>query len=107
MAADRYAADPNVKFLFIHTWENVPDPLADATSFLSKRDYKFDLYMDPRNPTTKRSAAADAFKVTGIPAKFIIDGDGKVRFKVSGFEGKNEAAAEEVVQMVEMARKGV
>lgn len=107
MAADRYAADPNVKFLFIHTWENVANPLADATSFLNKRDYKFDLYMDPRSPTTKRSAAADAFKVSGIPAKFIIDGNGKVRFKVSGFEGKNEAAAEEVVQMVEIARKGV
>lgn len=106
MAVNRYAADPTVKFLFIHTWENDPNPLADAKAFLSKRNYKFDLYMDPRDPITKHSAAADAFKVTGIPAKFIIDGNGKVRFKVSGFEGKDEAVAEEVVQMVEMARKG-
>ena len=105
MAVNRYVNDPDVKFLFIHTWDNDPNPLADAKNFLSKRDYKFDLFMDPRDPATKHSPAADAFKIDGIPAKFIIDGQGKVRFKLSGFEGKNEAAAEEVVQMVEMARK--
>ncbi|WP_127130911.1 TlpA disulfide reductase family protein [Pseudoflavitalea rhizosphaerae] len=106
MAANRYANDPGVKFLFIHTWENVADPLADAMQFLEKRNYAFDLYMDPRNPATKHSPAADAFKVKGIPAKFIIDGNGKVRFKLEGFSGSQESAAEEVVQMVEMARKG-
>lgn len=106
MAANRYANDPNVKFLFIHTWENVADPLTDAKSFLSKRNYKFDLYMDTINPATKLPPAATLFKVKGIPAKFIIDGNGNVRFNLEGFEGKDEAAAEEVVQMVEMARKG-
>ena len=105
MAANRYANDPEVKFLFIHCWENVADPLTDAKNFLSKRNYAFDLYMDPVDPGTKRSPAAAAFKVNGIPAKFIIDGKGRIRFSVSGFAGKAEAAAEEVVQMVEMARK--
>jgi len=107
MAVNRYANDPDVKFLFIHTWENVSDPLTDARTFLSKRNYKFDLYMDPRNQSTKHSAAADAFEIDGIPAKFIIDGNGRVRFQVAGFEGRAEAVAEEVVQMVELARKGV
>jgi thiol-disulfide isomerase/thioredoxin len=106
MAANRYVNEPGVKFLFIHTWENAADPLADASQFLSKRNYAFDLYMDPRDPTTKHSPAADAFKVKGIPAKFIIDGNGRMRFKLEGFSGSQEAAAEEVVQMVEMARRG-
>jgi peroxiredoxin len=104
MAANRYAKDPNVKFLFIHTWEKVADPLTDAKNFLSKRDYKFDLYMDPIDKSTKRSPAAQAFKINGIPAKFIIDGNGRLRFSISGFEGKDEAAAEEVSQMIELAR---
>ncbi|SDK65504.1 Peroxiredoxin [Pedobacter sp. ok626] len=104
MAANRYAKDPNVKFLFIHTWDNVPDPLTDAKNFLSKRDYKFDLYMDLVNQSTKRSPAADSFKVKGIPAKFIIDGHGRIRFNIEGFEGKAEAAAEELSQMIELAR---
>lgn len=106
MAVNRYANDSEVKFLFIHTWENAKDPLTDAKNFLSKRNYAFDLYMDPRNPATKHSPAADAFKVDGIPAKFVIDGNGRIRFSVSGFKGKAEAAAEELVQMVEIARKG-
>ncbi|WP_343693920.1 TlpA disulfide reductase family protein [Chitinophaga sp.] len=105
MAANRYVNDPDVKFLFIYTWNNVPDLLNDGKNFLAKRNYTFDLYLDPRNPDTKHCAAADAFKIDGIPAKFIIDGKGRIRFKVSGFEGKAETAAEEVVQMVEMARK--
>ncbi|SKA30465.1 AhpC/TSA family protein [Chitinophaga eiseniae] len=105
MAANRYINDPEVKFLFIYTWNNVPDLLNDGKKFLASRNYTFDLYLDPRNPDTKQSAAADAFKIDGIPAKFIIDGKGMIRFKVSGFEGKAEAAAEEVVQMIEMARK--
>jgi len=106
IAVNRYVNDPDVKFLFIHTWESVADPLTDAKQFLSKRNYNFDLYIDPRNPTTKHSAAADAFKVTGIPAKFIIDGIGRIRFKVAGFEGTDEVVAEEVVQMIELTRKG-
>lgn len=105
MAANRYINDPDVKFLFIYTWNNVPDLLNDGKKFLASRNYTFDLYLDPRNPDTKQSAAADAFKIDGIPAKFIIDGKGRIRFKVSGFDGKAEVAAEEVVQMVEMARK--
>lgn len=104
MAVNRYVDDPEVKFLFIHTWDNVKDPLADATGFLKKHNYPFDLYMDLRDPVTKHSAAADSFKVKGIPAKFVIDPDGNIRFSVSGFSGTDEAAAEELVQMIEMAR---
>ncbi|MGJ1409112.1 redoxin domain-containing protein [Sphingobacterium thalpophilum] len=106
LAVDRFANDENVKFLFIHTWENVADPLTDAKNFLAKRNYHFDLYMDTKDPVSKIPPAVTAFGVKGIPAKFIIDGKGHVRFKVEGFEGTPEAAAEELVQMVEMARQG-
>ena len=107
MAVDRYRKDEQVKFLFIHTWEYAPDPLKDAKNFLSKHHYDFDLYIDPKGKSPRHTAVTDAYKITGIPAKFIIDGKGKIRFKVDGFEGETEVAAEEVVQMIEMARKGV
>jgi len=105
IAVNRYVNDPDVKFLFIHTWESVADPLTDAKQFLSKRNYNFDLYMDTVDPVTKRPPAVTAFKATGIPAKFIIDGKGRIRFNLEGFSGTDEAAAEEVIQMVEIARK--
>ncbi len=104
IAVNHYINDPDVKFLFIHTWENAPEPLKDAQQFLGKRNYKFDLYMDTKDPVTKRPPAITAFKAGGIPAKFIIDRNGMIRFKLEGFEGTTEAAAEEVIQMVEMAR---
>lgn len=106
MAVKRYKNDPDVKFLFIHTAENVKDPLTDAQNFLAKRKLDFDLYMDTRDPVLKASPALTAFKVDGIPMKYVIDGNGKIRFKVSGFSGKDEAVAEELSQMVELARKG-
>jgi len=104
IAVNRYVNDPEVKFLFIHTWENNADPLKDAKQFLSKRNYNFNLYMDTIDLATKRPPAVTAFKVNGIPAKFIIDGNGRIRFKLEGFSGTAEAAAEEVVQMIELTR---
>lgn len=104
LAVDQFKNDDTVKFLFIHTWENVADPLTEAKNFLAKRNYDFDLYIDMKDPATKVPPAVTAFGVKGIPAKFIIDGAGNIRFKMEGFAGTPEAAAEELVQMVEMAR---
>lgn len=104
LAVNRYADDPEVAFLFIHSWENVDDPLTAATNLLTKSNYDFDLYMDPRQGADRISLAATAFGVSAIPAKFVIDGEGRIRFNLSGFEGNNEQAAEELVQMIEWAR---
>ncbi|MFD2827218.1 TlpA family protein disulfide reductase [Leeuwenhoekiella polynyae] len=106
LAANRYANDPEVEFLFIDTWENVKDPLSHSKKFLDKRGYDFDLYIDAIDPETQLPPAVTAFEVTGIPAKFVIDPEGIIRFELEGFEGDMEAAAEELAQMVEIARKG-
>ena len=46
------------------------------------------------------------YKVEGIPTKFIIGPDQRVRFKSTGFSGNNETLVEELVTMIEMARNG-
>jgi len=107
MAVNRYKNDPDVKFLFIHTCEHVADPLTDAKTFLAKRGYtNFSLYMDMIDPVLKKCPALEAFKIDGIPMKYVIDPQGKIRFEISGFAGSGEATAEEVSQMIELARKG-
>lgn len=106
LAADRYVNDPEVEFLFIDTWENVEDPLFHSKEFLEKRGYDFDLYIDAIDPETQFPPAVTAFEVVGIPAKFVIDPEGIIRFELEGFQGDMEAAAEELAQMVEIARKG-
>lgn len=105
MAVNKYKHDPNVKFLFIHTWEKVDDPLTDASTYLKDNGYSFDLYMDTKNVKTKTNEAVTAFGVKGIPAKFIIDGNGKTRFKMMGFSGGDDAAVAELSAMIEMAKK--
>lgn len=105
LAVDRYSRDANVKFLFIHTWERSEEPQAEAKEYLSENKYRFDLYMDLKDPATKMNNAVSMFKVKAIPAKFVIDGDGKIRFKVSGFAGGDDAAAEELSAMIELAKK--
>jgi len=107
MAVNKYSNDPKVKFLFIHTWEKVEDPLTDAKTYLNSNHYKMDLYMDTKDPKTKTNPAVTAFGVKGIPAKFVIDGAGKIRFKMMGFAGGDDAAVAELSAMIEMTKKGV
>jgi peroxiredoxin len=96
---NKYKDDPNVKFLFIDTWERVADPSKDVKKFIQDNNYTFQVLLDD-----KTTGVVSQFKVKGIPAKFIIDGAGNVRFKLTGFSGGDDAAVEELSAMIEMIR---
>ena len=98
-AMEKYKDDENVKFLFVDTWENVDDKLKNAKDFMEKKKYPFYVLMDDENKMV------EDFKVSGIPTKFIIDKEGKIRFKSVGFSGKDELLVEELVTMIELASK--
>jgi len=104
LMVNKYKNDPNVAFLFIHTWETVPDPKSDALNYLLTHNLDLPLYMDVKNPDTQKNPAVSSFGVKGIPAKFVIDGSGKIRFKTSGFAWPNEAAVKELSAMIELSR---
>jgi thiol-disulfide isomerase/thioredoxin len=104
MLVNKYKNDPSVKFLFIHTWETVKDPKSDALNYLLTHNLDLPLYMDLKNPVTKDNPAVSSFGVKGIPAKFIIDGNGKIRFKASGLVWPDEAAVKELSVVIEMSR---
>lgn len=105
MALDRYKGDSSVKFLFIHTWDKgSKDPQKDASTYLRQNNYTFDLYMDYKDPVTDKHPTVSSFEVSGIPTKFVIDGNGNIRFKVDGFSGMDEAATEEVITLIELAK---
>ena len=106
LMVNKYKADPNVKFLFIHTWETAADPKSDAVNYLLTHNLDLPLYMDVKNPETKKNPAVSSFDIKGIPTKLVIDGNGTVRFKTSGLTWPNEAAVKELSAMIELARKG-
>lgn len=106
MAQNKYAKDPNVQFLFIHTWERSADATTEARDYVTQHKYNFEVLMDLRDKDTKKNNVVSSYNVNGIPAKFIIDPNGNIRFKLTGFDGSNEAAVDELSMMIDMAKKG-
>lgn len=104
MAVNKYKDDENVKFLFIHTWERSATPTQDATEYINSMKYNFEVLMDNKDPQSKINKVVSSYKVNGIPAKFVIDGAGNVRFKLTGFDGSNEAAVDELTMMIDIAK---
>lgn len=104
MAVNKYKEDANVKFLFIHTWERSATPTQDASEYIKSMKYNFEVLMKNKDPQTKTNKVVGSYKVSGIPAKFVIDGSGNVKFKLTGFDGSNEAAVDELSMMIDMAK---
>ncbi|GGH63399.1 thiol-disulfide isomerase/thioredoxin [Filimonas zeae] len=106
MAQNKYKNDKDVQFLFIHTLDKGDgNPTAAAAKYVRDNKYDFQVLMDLRNKETGKSPVCDAYGITGIPTKFIIDKKGNIRFEVSGFGADSEKAVAEVAAMVEYARK--
>lgn len=99
-AVNKFKNDPEVKFLFIDTWEKNADPSDEIKDILKKGGYSFHVILDNKNTNV-----VGLFNIKGIPAKFIIDGSGKIRFKLTGFNGSDEAAVEEISAMIEIAKQ--
>ncbi|WP_286860018.1 MULTISPECIES: TlpA family protein disulfide reductase [Sphingobacterium] len=104
-AVDKFATDPSVKFLFIHTWERSKNPVQDATSYLREKNYKFDLYMDLKDNKTGVNHTISQFGVDGIPAKFIIDPKGFIRYRGTGFGGGDDKLVAELSAIIEYIKK--
>ena len=51
--------------------------------------------MDLKDAETGSNNVVESFGVDGIPAKFVLDEKGNIRFSITGFAGSDEAAVEE------------
>ncbi len=98
-ALSKYKDNPDVKFLFVDTWENAEDKLKNAKAFMEKKKYPFYVLMDNDNKMVQD------FQVSGIPTKFIIDKEGKIRFKAVGYSGSEDGLVDELSTMIELASK--
>lgn len=94
---NQYKDSDQVAFLFIDTWERGKNKEKDVTDFISKNEYTFNVLMD------KEDKIVAKYKVEGIPTKFVLDGNGKIRFKSVGYGGNNEALITEMNLMIELA----
>lgn len=96
-AVAKYKDNPNVKFIFVDTWERVDDKKKNAADFVAQKKYDFDVWLDDEDKVVS------SFKVDGIPTKFVLDPAGKIRFKTVGFDGSDDKLVQELSAMIEMA----
>jgi thiol-disulfide isomerase/thioredoxin len=97
-ATEKYKDDPNVVFLFVNTFERIDASQwkDHVNKFVTNRGFAFlNPVLDIGNQT------ALTYGVEGIPAKFCIDKDGKVKHKGSGYLGSTDAVFNEMVEWVE------
>ncbi|MGN6250147.1 MAG: TlpA family protein disulfide reductase [Ginsengibacter sp.] len=94
----KYKNDPDVKFVFVDTWETSKEKEKNAQDFITNNKYDFHVLMD------NDSKVVEQFKVNGIPTKFVIDKNGIIRFKAVGFDGSDDKLVNELTAMIDMAR---
>lgn len=104
-AQAQYENDENVQFLFINTWERDKEYKKNVVSFIEKNGYPFEvLYDDQKDPQTGQ-VMAGKFGVQGIPAKFVIDAEGNIRYFLTGSTPNIEYIKMEMTELIEAAKK--
>lgn len=97
-AQDLYKNDPEVAFLFVNTWENAANKEKNAADFIQSKGYTFEVLMDNDNQVVT------AYGVSGIPTKFVLDKQGRIRFKSVGFSGDNDTLIAEMQSLIELTK---
>lgn len=104
-AQESYANDKDVQFLFMNTWERDKNYKENVVSFLAKNNYPFEvLYDDQKDPQTGEVMAAK-YGVKGIPAKFVIDKEGNIRYFLTGSSPNVDYIKLEMKELIEAAKK--
>ena len=74
------------------------------SEFIDKNKYTFNVLYDvPDKEDPNVFVVVNEYKVNGIPTKFVIDHDGKIRFKSVGYSGNEDGLVQELSLMIEMA----
>ena len=108
-AVNKYKNNDQVAFLFVDTWESQETTelrKKEVTDFITKNKYTFNVLYDekPESSTDQNGyTVVSNYKVDGIPTKFIIDKNGKIRFKSVGFAGGEDGLVNELSAMIELA----
>ncbi len=105
-AVDKYKNDPNVAFVFINTWQTEANREKLVKDWAAANpNYKFNILLDTKNPKDEsKFEVIEQYKVDGIPTKFIVDGNGNIRFKKVGFSGSAEGTVKELDMMIALAK---
>lgn len=107
-AVDKYKNDPNVAFVFVNTWQNEENREKVVKDWVAANpNYTFNVLLDTKNvKDPSKFDVIDSYNLTGdgIPQKYIIDGNGNIRFKKVGFGGSADGTVKELDLMIALAK---
>ena len=81
-----------------NTWERGEGIEKNVASFIEENNYSFHVLLD------LESKVVEAFGVEGIPTKFVVDKERKIRFKSVGFGGDEDKMVQELSLMIDLLR---
>ncbi|WP_195629297.1 TlpA disulfide reductase family protein [Bacteroides finegoldii] len=99
---NQFADNKDVVFLFINTLDTKKNLQEIVQKYMNEKGYTFNVLFDTQDAATKKYPVKENYKIKGIPAKFIIDKEGNIRFKPMGFSGSNEETVKELSAMIEV-----
>jgi len=110
LALERYKNDPSVVFYFVDTEERSDSYKNEVARYIKDHNYPFHILFDNKAMGAKQNdqvfaSICKAYQTSGIPMKLIIAPDGKLRFLTDGYKGSATALADEISDMIELARK--
>ena len=104
-AQEMYANDKDVQFLFINTWERDKNYKENVTSFINKNNYPFEVLFDDQKDPESGKVLAAKLGIDGIPAKFIVDKEGNIRYALTGSSSDIDYIKLEMKELVESAKR--
>lgn len=100
-----YGQDEEVQFLFVNTWERSKEYKENVASFIEKNNYPFEVLFDDIKDAETGQVLAAKMGVTGIPAKFVIDQEGNIRYFLTGSSPNVDYIKLEMRELIESAKK--
>lgn len=100
-----YTNDDEVQFLYINTWERDKEYKKNVASFIEKNNYPFEVLFDDQKDPDTGDTMATKYAVEGIPAKFIIDKEGNIRYALTGSSPNIDYVKMEMHELIEAAKK--
>lgn len=100
-----YEDDDQVQFLFINTWERDREYKTKVPAFIEKNGYPFEVLYDDQKDAETGEVLAAKYGVRGIPAKFVIDTEGNIRYFLTGSTPNVDYIKLEMRELIESAKK--
>lgn len=103
---DHYKDNKEVVFLFVNTMERDPaeqDRIKKIKNLMNEKSWNFQVVLDQKSGS--QYELVEKYKVNGIPAQFVIDKNGKVRYALKGFNGSTDGLIQEINVLVQSALK--